>query len=164
MPRGGASAGIRHVQLVHYTPNEIGDFQTGTITHQGLSGLLKKSLAAAGEDGIVAVVERELDLDRAVVLQFGRSVAGDLIAFVKAAPAEEDDGLGVFDLAAGGDASEGKFRPPVAADLKVGRLDHIEIVAVPQIGFDNLPTANQFTHCRAGHGAAASNLGARTRL
>ena len=53
---------------------------------------------------------------------------------------------------------------PATADLKVGRLDHIEIVAVPQIGFDNLPTADQFTHCRAGHGAAASNLGARTRL
>src|SRR6202162_5753231 len=29
--------GIRHVQLVHYTPNDIGDFQTGVITHQGLT-------------------------------------------------------------------------------------------------------------------------------
>src|SRR5262249_7066247 len=29
--------GIRHVQLVHYTPNEIGDFQTGAVTHQGLT-------------------------------------------------------------------------------------------------------------------------------
>jgi len=29
--------GIRHVQLVHYTPNDIGDFQTGAITHRGLS-------------------------------------------------------------------------------------------------------------------------------
>jgi len=29
--------GIRHVQLVHYTPNDIGDFQTGAITHQGLT-------------------------------------------------------------------------------------------------------------------------------
>ena len=31
--------GIRHVQLVHYTPNEIGDFQTGAVTHQGLTDL-----------------------------------------------------------------------------------------------------------------------------
>jgi membrane dipeptidase len=29
--------GIRHVQLVHYTPNDIGDFQTGAIMHQGLT-------------------------------------------------------------------------------------------------------------------------------
>jgi membrane dipeptidase len=29
--------GVRHVQLVHYTPNDIGDFQTGAITHQGLT-------------------------------------------------------------------------------------------------------------------------------
>src|SRR6516164_8759876 len=28
--------GVRHVQLVHYTPNDIGDFQTGAITHRGL--------------------------------------------------------------------------------------------------------------------------------
>src|SRR5882757_7707411 len=28
--------GIRHLQLVHYTPNDIGDFQTGAVTHQGL--------------------------------------------------------------------------------------------------------------------------------
>src|SRR6266849_590815 len=29
--------GIRHLQLVHYTPNDIGDFQTGAIIHQGLT-------------------------------------------------------------------------------------------------------------------------------
>ena len=29
--------GIRHLQLVHYTPNDIGDFQTGAITHDGLT-------------------------------------------------------------------------------------------------------------------------------
>src|ERR1051325_2126708 len=29
--------GLRHLQLVHYTPNDIGDFQTGTITHDGLT-------------------------------------------------------------------------------------------------------------------------------
>jgi membrane dipeptidase len=29
--------GIRHLQLVHYTPNDIGDFQTGAVTHQGLT-------------------------------------------------------------------------------------------------------------------------------
>jgi membrane dipeptidase len=29
--------GLRHLQLVHYTPNDIGDFQTGAITHDGLT-------------------------------------------------------------------------------------------------------------------------------
>lgn len=29
--------GVRHVQLVHYTPNDIGDFQTGAIRHNGLT-------------------------------------------------------------------------------------------------------------------------------
>jgi len=34
--------GVRHVQLVHYTPNEIGDSQTGTVTHHGLTSLARK--------------------------------------------------------------------------------------------------------------------------
>src|SRR4029077_586019 len=29
--------GIRHLQLVHYTPNDIGDFPTGAVMHQGLT-------------------------------------------------------------------------------------------------------------------------------
>jgi membrane dipeptidase len=29
--------GVRHVQLVHDTPNDIGGFQTGPITHKGLT-------------------------------------------------------------------------------------------------------------------------------
>ena len=29
--------GIRHLQLVHYTPDDIGDFQTGAVTYNGLT-------------------------------------------------------------------------------------------------------------------------------
>ena len=29
--------GIRSAQLVHYTPNDMGDFQTGVVTHDGLT-------------------------------------------------------------------------------------------------------------------------------
>jgi membrane dipeptidase len=29
--------GVRHVQLVHYTPNDIGDYQTGAVMHHGLT-------------------------------------------------------------------------------------------------------------------------------
>ncbi|CAM4066464.1 dipeptidase [Bordetella muralis] len=31
--------GIRSAQLVHYTPNDIGDFQMGVVTHEGLTEL-----------------------------------------------------------------------------------------------------------------------------
>src|SRR5215471_11406572 len=40
----------------------------------------------------------------------------------------------------------------------------IEVVAIPQIGLDNPPSANELTGDRAGHGTAAISLGARTRL
>jgi hypothetical protein len=38
------------------------------------SRLLKKSLAAAGEVSVVAIVERQLDFDGAVILQSGGAV------------------------------------------------------------------------------------------
>jgi len=37
----------------------------------GTSRLLKKSFASTGKDGVVAVVEGQLNLARAVVLEFG---------------------------------------------------------------------------------------------
>ena len=54
--------------------------------------------AVGGEDGVVTVVERQLDFERAVVLQFGRSVAADRIALVKAAPVKKDDAPAVFEF------------------------------------------------------------------
>jgi membrane dipeptidase len=48
--------GIRHVQLVHYTPNDIGDFQTGAITHQGLSEFGAEVIRACHRLGFVCDV------------------------------------------------------------------------------------------------------------
>jgi membrane dipeptidase len=48
--------GIRHVQLVHYTPNDIGDFQTGTITHQGLTEFGAEVIRACDRLGFVCDV------------------------------------------------------------------------------------------------------------
>jgi membrane dipeptidase len=45
--------GIRHVQLVHYTPNDIGDFQTGAITHQGLTEFGAEVIRACDRLGFV---------------------------------------------------------------------------------------------------------------
>jgi membrane dipeptidase len=48
--------GIRHVQLVHYTPNEIGDFQTGAIMHQGLTPFGAEVIRACHQLGFVCDV------------------------------------------------------------------------------------------------------------
>jgi len=45
--------GIRHLQLVHYTPNDIGDFQTGAITHQGLTAFGGEVIRACNRLGFV---------------------------------------------------------------------------------------------------------------
>src|SRR5689334_24604906 len=48
--------GIRHVQLVHYTPNDIGDFQTGAITHNGLTPFGAEVIRACHKLGFVCDV------------------------------------------------------------------------------------------------------------
>jgi membrane dipeptidase len=48
--------GVRHVQLVHYTPNDIGDFQTGAITHQGLTSFGAEVIQACHRLGFVCDV------------------------------------------------------------------------------------------------------------
>jgi membrane dipeptidase len=48
--------GIRHVQFVHYTPNDIGDFQTGAITHQGLTEFGAEVIRACDRLGFVCDV------------------------------------------------------------------------------------------------------------
>jgi membrane dipeptidase len=45
--------GIRHVQLVHYTPNDIGDFQSGAITHHGLTEFGAEVIRACHRLGFV---------------------------------------------------------------------------------------------------------------
>ena len=45
--------GIRHVQLVHYTPNDIGDFQTGAIAHYGLTPFGAEVIRACHRLGFV---------------------------------------------------------------------------------------------------------------
>jgi len=48
--------GVRHVQLVHYTPNDIGDFQTGTVTHQGLTSFGAEVIRACHRLGFLCDV------------------------------------------------------------------------------------------------------------
>lgn len=45
--------GIRSIQLVHYAPNELGDLQTHTAQHDGLSSLGKAAVKKMNQLGIV---------------------------------------------------------------------------------------------------------------
>ena len=48
--------GVRHVQLVHYTPDDIGDFQTGVVTHKGLTPYGAEVIRACHRLGFVCDV------------------------------------------------------------------------------------------------------------
>src|SRR6516162_86215 len=48
--------GVRHAQLVHYTPNDIGDFQTGAVTHNGLTSFGAEAIRACHRLGLVCDV------------------------------------------------------------------------------------------------------------
>ena len=48
--------GVRTMQLVHYTPNDIGDFQTGTVTHGGLTPFGADVISACNSLGVVVDV------------------------------------------------------------------------------------------------------------
>ena len=48
--------GLRHLQLVHYTPNEIGDFQTGTVMRHGLTEFGAEVIRACHRLGFVCDV------------------------------------------------------------------------------------------------------------
>ncbi len=48
--------GVRHMQLVHYTPNDIGDFQTGAVVHNGLTPFGAEVIQACNRLGLVVDV------------------------------------------------------------------------------------------------------------
>ncbi len=48
--------GVRTMQLVHYTPNDIGDFQTGAVTHHGLTPFGADVIRACQRLGVVVDV------------------------------------------------------------------------------------------------------------
>jgi membrane dipeptidase len=48
--------GVRTMQLVHYTPNDIGDFQTGAVAHNGLTAFGADVIRACHRLGVVVDV------------------------------------------------------------------------------------------------------------
>jgi membrane dipeptidase len=48
--------GVRHAQLVHYTPNDFGDYQTGAVIHNGLTPFGAEAIQACHRLGVVCDV------------------------------------------------------------------------------------------------------------
>ena len=71
-----ASLGLRHLQLVHYIQNPVGDFQTSPPTHGGLSPLGRRVITACEDQGILVdlahcsagAVDNALDVARKPML------------------------------------------------------------------------------------------------
>jgi len=74
---------------------------------------------------------KDSPISRAIVLQFGRSVAADRIALVKAAPVKKDNAPAVFEFGGGVDCTKPKLGPARSTDLLIGWTDEIEIIAIP---------------------------------
>ncbi len=53
--------GLRTMQLVHYTPNDIGDFQTGAVVHNGLTPFGADVIRACNRLGVVVDVAHATD-------------------------------------------------------------------------------------------------------
>src|SRR5947209_6739288 len=115
------------------------------------------------QDRIVPSIERQLYFDSAIVLQLGRSTAGDFISFVKSAPSEKNDCLAVFELHGGLDHPECKLAPAIPSDLDIGRLNKIEVIAVPNIRFENPPAADDLALHRCRDAAASTRCGTSAR-
>src|SRR5208283_859069 len=125
---------------------------------------LSRSLLFGLEDGFVAVVIGEFDLDGAVVEQFGRAVAGDFVHFVEAFPVESDRRAAVFDVEAGLERAETDFVATEFGDRHCRGHAKIEVIAVPDVGLGDPPTDDELAVGRRAHAACARSLGNRARL
>jgi hypothetical protein len=105
----------------------------------------------------------ELDLDCAVVEEFGGSFAFDLVAFVAPGPTEADRVAGVFDFEAGLQSAEGNITA-LRGDRQNRRAAEIEVSAILEVGLDDPPAADQAAVRRDLHVEASRSFGSRARL
>lgn len=106
----------------------------------------------------------ELDLQRAVVEEFGGPRAPDMVHFVETLPFEGDVEASIGELEARLERTEGDLAAAVGCDDQRGGLDQVEMVALPDVGLDDPPPADQPTAHWGGHGDAPKSFGNRTRL
>ena len=73
--------------------------------------------------------------------------------------------MAVGEVEAGLEGAEGDLAVSVGADVQHGGPAEVEIVALPEVGRDDPPPADQPAAHRGGHGeASARSFGSRTRL
>lgn len=106
----------------------------------------------------------EFDLERAVVEQFGRAGAADLVYLVEPDPGEEYHGPAIFEVEPGLQRAEGTFAMAIVLNDDAGRAAEVEMVTVPSVRLGGPPVPDKLAIHWGGHGrACASSLGGRTR-
>jgi len=104
----------------------------------------------------------ELDLDRAVVEEFGGPFAIDLVAFVASDPMKADRVACVFDFVTGLRGAKGDFAS-LCSDRQPRRPAEIEVSPVPEVDLDDPPTADQSAVRRGLLAQASGSFGSRAR-
>jgi hypothetical protein len=82
----------------------------------------------------------ELNLDRAIVEEFGGSFAINLVALFATDPMEADRIASVFDFEAGLQGAEGDFAA-LRGDRQPRGAAEVEVSAIPEVGLDDPPSA-----------------------
>ena len=95
----------------------------------------------------------EFDLDRAVVEEFGGSFAADLVAFVGSGPAKPIESR-AYSTSRPASMAPKAISPPCAVIVSVAGPHEIEVSAIPDIGLDDPPPADQSAVRRGLHAAA----------
>jgi len=111
------------------------------------------------EDGFIAIVVKEFDLDRAVVEEFGGSFALDFVPF----PVKTDRGAGVFDFETGLQGAKGDVAA-LGRDRQRRRAGEIEVSTIPEVSLDDPPAADQSAVRRGLPAQASMSFGNRVRL
>ena len=70
----------------------------------------------------------------------------------------------VFDVEAGLQRAEGDFAVAVIGDRDRRRSAEVEIVAIPDVGLDDPPAADELAVRRRVHAEASKSFGSRARL
>lgn len=65
--------GVRHLQIVHYTRNMLGDFQTEPAEHQGLTGLGREVIAECNRLGILVDIAHATEATARQALSVARA-------------------------------------------------------------------------------------------
>ena len=82
----------------------------------------------------------------------------------KSFPREPDRRPAVFDVEAGLESAEGDFAATVVGDRDGRWPTEVEMIAIPNVGLDDPPTADECAVRWRAHAGVVSSLGNRARL